>query len=199
MESTDLTQQPNTLKPRGRGRGRRRGRNTSRGTFTEKFDTSRPQHDSNHPLQSTESRRGRNRGRGQNRSDQPVSTQPRYIKVSDLEPDTRAIYLNLKVAKEPELIKHLVYPDGRETKEWSVLVGDETGLVNLRITTEDISNLLKPGVSLIIRNGFIMMKDHKFMNLATNVWGKIEIISDSHTFEVNSAKNFSQIEYEQES
>jgi hypothetical protein len=119
--------------------------------------------------------------------------------VDDLEPESRAIYMNLKVAKEVELVKHLVYSDGREVKEWSVLVGDETGVVNLRVNGGDLASAMKPGVSLILRNGLIIMKDNKFMKLATNIWGKIELVSNPHSFEVNSARNVSLTEYEQES
>jgi len=153
--------------------------------------------------------RGRGRGRGfrgrgrafyaQTRSEQDVASQPRFIKVDDLEPESRAVYLNLKVAKEPELVKHLVYSDGREVKEWSVLVGDETGVANLRVNSGDLASAMKPEVSLILRNGLIIMKDNKFMKLAANIWGKIELVSNPHSFEVNSTRNVSLTEYEQES
>ena len=207
--------------PRGRGfRGRSRG--NSLRPYSERNDTSRTQIEGNEAEGTSDQPRrgrgfrgrgfrgrGRGRGRGfrgrgrafnvQIRSEQNVASQPRFIKVDDLEPESRAVYLNLKVAKEPELVKHLVYSDGREVKEWSVLVGDETGVVNLRVNTGDLASAMNPGVSLILRNGLIIMKDNKFMKLATNIWGKIEVVSNPHSFEVNSARNVSLTEYEQES
>jgi len=84
--------------------------------------------------------------------------------------------------------------DGSKIRIAECTVGDETGCVVLTARNEQI-DIVAPGKTIIVRNSKIDMFKG-FMRLAVDKWGKIELASETATFEVNLQKNLSNIEYE---
>jgi len=135
-------------------------------------------------------RRGR-RGRG-------VPQKPQFVPLSSLEPGGTNVNVHVKAMEQPKLIMEKQRLDGSTAKQWEVLVGDSSGCMNLRIPKEEVVEMIQEGTSLTVRNGFIEMVNEKFMRLATNIWGKLEVAPSAHEFSANSSVNFSQQEYELE-
>jgi hypothetical protein len=94
----------------------------------------------------------------------------------------------------PKLVKHLRFKNGREEKGWEVLVGDQSGSILLTLTEESIISQIRSGTSITLRNALIYMHENKYMRVAINKWGKIDL-SVTHTFQPSARINRSLDEY----
>ncbi|KAM0005056.1 putative nucleic acid-binding protein [Helianthus debilis subsp. tardiflorus] len=128
----------------------------------------------------------------------PALRKPVFIKVGDLKPETSGLTLIAKVlSSEIVLQKGLVSSASSNVRNVRIaecLVGDETGTILFTARNHQGVDLMKPGTSVIIRNGKIDMFKGS-MRLAVDKWGRIEI-TDSVTFEVKEDNNLSLMEYE---
>ncbi|KAI3815019.1 hypothetical protein L1987_14670 [Smallanthus sonchifolius] len=129
----------------------------------------------------------------------PALRKPVFIKVGDLKPAAAGLTLVAKVlTSEIVLQKGLAAspspsPNVRNVRIAECLVGDETGSI-LFTARNDQVDLMKPGASVIIRNGKIDIFKGS-MRLAVDKWGRIEV-TDPVTFEVKEDNNLSVMEYE---
>ncbi|KAI3712078.1 hypothetical protein L1987_70627 [Smallanthus sonchifolius] len=127
----------------------------------------------------------------------PALRKPVFIKVCDLKPAAAGLTLVAKVLiSEIVLQKGLAAPPSpnvRNVRIAECLVGDETGCI-LFTARNDQVDLMKPGASVIIRNGKIDMFKGS-MRLAVDKWGRIEV-TDPVAFEVKEDNNLSVMEYE---
>ncbi|KAI3774973.1 hypothetical protein L1987_49539 [Smallanthus sonchifolius] len=120
---------------------------------------------------------------------------PVFINVDHLKPGTAGLTLVAKV-----LSSEIVLQKGsaaslnlRNVRIAECLIGDETGVI-LFTARNDQVDLMKPGTTVIIRNGKIDMFKGS-MRLAVDKWGRIEV-TDPATFEVKEDNNLSNVEYE---
>ena len=153
----------------------------------------------------SETRRGRRGagprglGRGLRRAPRfPVRTpmaesrpQVNYFKIQALEPDDRNVNLKCKVLSEVS--------EDQSVRCFVVTVGDESGCIELLLSDSYYNNLarvLKPGVSLEVSNGFLVMREEKFMALRTAQGGRVALPQQEWDFTPNSDNNVSKVEYE---
>lgn len=153
--------------------------------------------------------RGRGRGRGrrgfrrgyrnvrQNYNGGRSYESKHLTKISALEPMKESLYVNCVALSDPVEIEGR-YSRGTEMKQWTVLVGDETGCVDLKIHNSNVARLVKEGVSMTIQNGHIEMKDNRFMRLATYRGGYVSVLQESHVFKPSTNPNYSIVEYVEE-
>ena len=136
-----------------------------------------------------ESSRRPNRGRGRRGRGQATRQvdesaplrKPEFKKVGDIEPEMTGINLKLKVAG----------PNVRG----EVLMGDETGAVIVIVNDASVHSKLTEGTDVLVRNGFVEMKDDAFIRLVTNQWGKVQVAEERLEFVVKKSNNISDIEY----
>ncbi len=128
------------------------------------------------------------------RSRAPIS-EPRphanYLKIHALEPEDRNVHLKCKVLSE--------VTEDQIARCYVVTVGDETGCIELLLSDSYYSNLvrvLKPGVSLEVSNGFIVMREEKFIALRTAQGGLVSLPQQEWDFIPNADNNVSKAEYE---
>ncbi|KAL8189255.1 hypothetical protein R6Q57_028821 [Mikania cordata] len=125
----------------------------------------------------------------------PGLRKPVFIKVDDLKPGTAGLTLVAKVLTS-EIVLHkgrAVSPNLRNVRIAECLIGDETGAI-LFTARNDQVDLMKPGSTVIVRNGKIDMFKGS-MRLAVDKWGRIEV-TDPVEFEVKEDNNLSNVEYE---
>jgi len=120
------------------------------------------------------------------RTDVTPMRKPNFTQLNELEPEMRSINVKCKAATPPK----------RVSDYWEVLVGDSTACILLNISKQDLAESIKPESSIVVRNGFVLMKDEKFMRLAVNMWGKIEVSAEAFEFAPNTSENLSAVEYE---
>ncbi|XP_076923580.1 uncharacterized protein At4g28440-like [Bidens hawaiensis] len=121
-------------------------------------------------------------------SAKPGLRKPVFIKVDDLKPETGGLTVVVKVVSS-----EMVVQKGRNVRIAECLVGDQTGTI-LFTARNDQVDLMKPGTTVIIRNGKIDMFKGS-MRLVVDKWGRIEV-TDPATFEVKEDNNLSTVEYE---
>jgi hypothetical protein len=95
---------------------------------------------------------------------------PVFIKVKDIEPTMRLnVYVCVDSIENELEIKKL---DGESMKICTCLVGDETGVVQLKLKDKQVQ-FAKPNESLILRNVRAnVFKGH--IRLEADIWAKIE-------------------------
>lgn len=114
-----------------------------------------------------------------------------YTKVQALEPEDRSVYLKCKVVSE--------VTEDPSVRCYVVTIGDETGCIELLLSDSFYNNLvqvLKPGVSLEVNNGFVVMREEKFMALRTAQGGRVALSQQELDLTPNSDNNVSKVEYE---
>lgn len=126
--------------------------------------------------------RGRRSGRRPRDSGQPAQVRkPVFKKVEDIEPEMTGINAKL-----------LVVSSGNRGE---FIMGDDSGTVVVIVNDVGLSSKLTEGTSVIVRNGFVEMKEDSFIRLATNEWGKVQISDERWDFVVKKNNNISEIEY----
>ncbi|KAJ9537628.1 hypothetical protein OSB04_030361 [Centaurea solstitialis] len=125
----------------------------------------------------------------------PGLRKPVFSKIDHLKPGTAGLTLVAKVLSSEIVLQkgRAVSPNLRNVRIAECLVGDETGTI-LFTARNDQVDLMKPGTSVIIRNGKIDMFKGS-MRLAVDRWGRIEV-TEPVTFEVKEDNNLSLVEYE---
>ncbi|XP_071717148.1 uncharacterized protein At4g28440-like [Rutidosis leptorrhynchoides] len=118
----------------------------------------------------------------------PGLRKPVFITIDDLKSGTTGLTLVVKI-----LSSEIVLQRGRNVRISKCLVGDQAGTI-LFTARNDQVDILKPGASVIIRNGKIDMFKGS-MRLAVDKWDRIEV-TDPVTFEVKEDNNLSLVEYE---
>merc|ERR1712228_84684 len=122
--------------------------------------------------------------------------QPTFIKINELSPASVGVNFHCKVNAITTVINRLNL-DGTRLRISEVLVGDETGLILLSLRNDQI-DLVKEGMSLIMRNAKVTMINQGHMRVAVDRWGIIQPYEAGHDFEVDFEKgeNLSNVEYE---
>ena len=108
---------------------------------------------------------------------------PTFKQVSDICPEMIGINIKLKVVSL------------RSDSPNEVYMGDETGTVIVIVAKEEILRRLHEGSSIIVRNGYVQMKQDAFIRLVINEWGKISISDEEFSFTPKKGNNISEVEY----
>lgn len=120
-------------------------------------------------------------------SPSPVLTKPVFHQVANLEPDQTGVNLKVKVAKS-------VAAGEADGQQKEVVVGDENGVVTLRLRDDHVATC-SIGASLRIQNAkCVMVKGH--MRLVVDKWGVLKPAAEALDFEPNTGKDMSAVEYE---
>mmetsp|Transcript_14571 Transcript_14571/g.34655 ORF Transcript_14571/g.34655 Transcript_14571/m.34655 type:complete len:501 (-) Transcript_14571:64-1566(-) len=113
-----------------------------------------------------------------------------FGKVTDIMPDSRSVYLLVSVVSigTPE--------EGRGGDTITeVVVGDDSGLVTVRLNGEEIKALGAVGDVVEIRNGAVKMTKG-FIRLIVGKWGKVAKHDGDTTVTPNQSRDISSTEYE---
>lgn len=116
------------------------------------------------------------------------------IKISALEPLASGVFLNCVALSDPKEIEDR-HSRGMIMKQWSLLVGDETGCIELKVHNPGVAKMLKEGSSMSIQNGHIEMRDNRYMRLATYRGGFVSVLREDHDLKINTNLNLSSVEY----
>lgn len=133
-------------------------------------------------------------------SDMPITKRkPQFIHVSQLDPYSNGSNLLVKVHSGPTNESERTKNDGSIVKEAQAVVGDQTGLVTIRLVNEQI-NEISVGAKILIQNVKIDMVENRIV-LGVDQWGKITsdaAVLEEHdfNFEINVEKDLSKQEYE---
>ena len=116
----------------------------------------------------------------------------RSMPVANLLPEAKAVNLRVLTVSAPNLIN----PDPHQ-RLWEVVVGDETGVVTLRIDSRssNIALALQPGISIWVRNCEIEMVNDKFLTVVQGRYGKIDVSPMRHFITPKLDVNISAYEY----
>jgi replication factor A1 len=118
---------------------------------------------------------------------------PVFVKVSDLQPETRGHNLIVKVG-EVKMVLNRTRSDGTKLSIAEAKIGDSTGCILLTARNDQI-DIVKPGATVIVRNSKVeMFKGH--MRLGVDKWGLIEPAKEELKEDINTAENLSETEYE---
>jgi hypothetical protein len=118
--------------------------------------------------------------------------------VDQIEPEAHGLNLKCVVVAQPRLVKDSLTASGAEAKQWVVKVADETGSVDFLLEVAEIGNSLREGTHMTLRNVFVEMMEHKYIQLQANGWSKLDVESKPHDFKASASPNRSEIEYEVE-
>jgi len=126
-----------------------------------------------------------------NMSSSPLK-EAEFKKIEEINPNDVGINLKLSVCKVENLLTKV--KDDVSTKVADVLVGDETGMIKMRVRGDYVDAVSKVHNQITVRNGFInMIKSH--MRLQIDSFGKISIEKNNIVL-VNTENNLSNVEYE---
>jgi len=127
-------------------------------------------------------------------SEMSALAKPEFITVDTLRPETEGHFLKVKVL-ETILAVDKRRSDGSRVRIAEAIVGDHTGSIVFTLRDDQI-DLCVPGATIEVRNAKIDMALSGFMRLVVDKWGKIFPCKDQATFQVNTSKNLSAVEYE---
>mmetsp|Transcript_13807 Transcript_13807/g.41204 ORF Transcript_13807/g.41204 Transcript_13807/m.41204 type:complete len:143 (-) Transcript_13807:95-523(-) len=115
-------------------------------------------------------------------------TKPKFIKVKEINPDSRGVNIMVKCVKDPEKV-----PASDILEE--AVCGDETGVVTLSLRGEAQTSICKTGASLRVQNATVrMVKGH--IRLVADKWAALKAADEALTFEVKEDNDISATEYE---
>jgi ssDNA-binding replication factor A large subunit len=119
---------------------------------------------------------------------------PEFTKVKNIQPARRFNIIGLvESVSEPVTITRM---DGSKVKLGTVVIGDETATVDMRVKDNQF-DLVKKGQCVILRNArSSVVKGHIMM--VVDIWGKVDVNTDKakDITEVKKGKNMSEQEYE---
>lgn len=117
-------------------------------------------------------------------------TKPKFVKVSDIEPEQKGINVMVKCVSAPAVVE-----GDDDFKE--VVLGDDTGIVTARVNASAASQLsaCTPGASLRVQNSSVKMIKG-FIRLNIDKWAVLKATDDTLDFEALSSKDVSATEYE---
>lgn len=115
---------------------------------------------------------------------------PKFMKVSGIQPEAKGVNVMVKCVKGPAVVEGSV-------SFKNMVVGDETGIVTVRLRAEADAQLsvCTPGTSLRVQNGTVrMVKGH--VCLVIDKWAVLKLADKTLEFEVLVSKDVSGVEYE---
>jgi ssDNA-binding replication factor A large subunit len=114
----------------------------------------------------------------------------KWSQVEALDPDSKGVNLIVKVVslKDPEDTK-----SGTKVQEF--VVGDNTGIVTLRLTGDEIEAASKEGTMIEVRNAVVRMLKG-FVKLQVGKWGKVSKHEGGQDVTPKKEKDLSAVEYE---
>lgn len=123
-----------------------------------------------------------------------------FVTVASLKPDSHGFNLVAKVQKAAEVDSESVKTDGSKIKEGIAVLGDATGTIKMKLTTDQLELLQEEGEVKVIRNGKIEMVKGR-MVVVVDRWGKIcaaDTLEGDHdtTFGVLPDNDMSGVEHE---
>ena len=107
---------------------------------------------------------------------------PTFLKVAEIDPNARGVNLVAKCVSVSDAVNCIS----------DVVIGDDTGIVTLRLRMTDAC---KPGSTLVLRNSRVSMLKGR-LRLEVDKWGKIHAAETPALFTVNCSKDISAVEYE---
>jgi replication factor A1 len=121
--------------------------------------------------------------------------QPVDAKVSELNPQSRAVNVLAKVVSKTEVRNITAGRDGAAHKVSDALVGDETGCIYLTLWDDNIEKV-NSGDTIAVKNGYInLFRGNMRLNIGR--YGTLEISQQALAGEVNTENNMSNQVYEQ--
>jgi replication factor A1 len=121
--------------------------------------------------------------------------QPVDAKVSELNPQSRAVNVLAKVVSKSEVRSIAAGRDGAAHRVSDALVGDETGCVYLTLWDDNIEKV-NDGVTILVKNGYInLFRGNMRLNIGR--YGTLEISEQALAGEVKTENNMSNQVYEQ--
>ena len=121
--------------------------------------------------------------------------QPVDAKVSELNPESRAVNVLAKVVSKSEVRSIAAGRDGAAHKVSDALVGDGTGCIYLTLWDDNIEKV-SDGDTILVKNGYInLFRGNMRLNIGR--YGTLEISEQPLADEVNKENNMSSKVYEQ--
>jgi replication factor A1 len=121
---------------------------------------------------------------------------PVDAKVSELNPQSRAVNVLAKIVSKSEVRSIAAGRDGAAHKVSDALVGDETGSIYLTLWDDKIDKV-KDGDSVLVKNGYInLFRGNMRLNIGR--YGMLEISEKPIAGEVNTENNVSTKVYEEQ-
>lgn len=121
--------------------------------------------------------------------------QPVDAKVSELNPQSRAVNVLAKVVSKSEVRSIAAGRDGAAHRVSDALVGDETGCVYLTLWDDNIEKV-NDGDTVLVKNGYInLFRGNMRLNIGR--YGTLEISEQALAGEVKTENNMSNQVYEQ--
>lgn len=85
--------------------------------------------------------------------------------------------------------------DGTRVAIADFMVGDDTGVIKMRLRNDEYIDMIKEGQTIVARNCKIpVVNGH--MRMIVDAFGKIEISKDNQVKEVNTDKDLSSVQYD---
>ena len=122
-----------------------------------------------------------------------VKTKPVFTNMSDFQPGTR-VNMHLRVVSVKIIRERKRYDGGNMNRVAECIVGDQFGSVKMMAFDEQL-DIVKEGHAITIRNAHAnVVKEH--VRLEVDRWAKVEASKEAVSTNVNTGKNYSDIEYE---
>lgn len=117
---------------------------------------------------------------------------PVWGKVAKLNPESKGINLMLKCVSCTEESSSV------ETRlaSWEAIVGDETGVVKLRLRSAEQAKLCIAGKSLRMQNAKVVIAKGGHINVVLDKWALLRTADLDLSFEANTGNDISAVEYE---
>ena len=122
-----------------------------------------------------------------------VKTKPVFTNMSDFQPGMR-VNMHLRVVSVKIIRERKRYDGGNMNRVAECIVGDQFGSVKMMAFDEQL-DIVKEGHAITIRNAHAnVVKEH--VRLEVDRWAKVEASKEAVSTNVNTGKNYSDIEYE---
>ena len=119
---------------------------------------------------------------------------PVFCKVSDIQPGKSGYNLYAKIISKTILID-IKRIDGSRVVICDFLIGDETGVIKMRLRNENVIDSLKEGQEIIIRNCKVPIV-HSHIRIQVDAFGKVDNSNEGKIKEVKKERNFSEDTFE---
>ncbi|MCK5402762.1 hypothetical protein KAI60_01490 [Candidatus Bathyarchaeota archaeon] len=123
------------------------------------------------------------------------SSEDEFKKVEELNPQSRAINIIVKVVSKSEIREVVTRRDGSNHRVCDATVGDDTGTIILTLWDDAIENINEEE-TISIKNGYISLFRGS-MHLNIGRYGSFDKIEEEVISEVNTENNVSEKTYEQ--
>ena len=124
------------------------------------------------------------------------SSEDELKKIEELNPQSRAINIVVKVVSKSEIREVITRRDGSTHRVCDATVGDETGTIILTLWDDAIDNINEEE-TISIKNGYISLFRGS-MHLNIGRYGSFDKIEEEVISEVNTENNVSEKTYEQQ-